>query len=111
LRTSGVRRPGSNRVRDGHPQMACDLLDGDAAERCLGEALDQRGPISILINAVGLVHSAPLVNVATRSGRRHSLEAWQRVIDINLTAVFVATVNIVDWMVSSRTSGVVVNFS
>lgn len=91
--------------------MVCDLLDGDAAERCLGEAWERRGPISILINAVGLIHNAPLINVATLSGRRHSLEAWQRVIDINITAVFVATVNIVDRMVSSRTRGVVVNFS
>jgi 3-oxoacyl-[acyl-carrier protein] reductase len=91
--------------------MTCDLLDASAAERCLSEACEQRGPISILINAVGLIHSAPLVNVAARSGRQHSLEAWQRVIDINLTAVFVATVNVVDRMVSSRTRGVVVNFS
>ncbi len=91
--------------------MVCDLLDVTATERCIGEAWEQYGPISILINAVGLIHSAPLVNIAARTDRRHSLEAWRSVIDLNLTAVFMATVNVVDRMVSSRTRGVVINFS
>jgi 3-oxoacyl-[acyl-carrier protein] reductase len=91
--------------------MLCDLLDSSAAERCIGEAWERHGPISILVNAVGYIHSAPLVNMASRMDRRHSIEAWRRVIDINLTAVFLATVNVVDRMVSTRTRGVVINLS
>jgi 3-oxoacyl-[acyl-carrier protein] reductase len=91
--------------------IVCDLLDPLATERCIGEAWDQHGPISILVNAIGYIHSAPLVNVAARTDRRHSLETWRRVIDLNLTAVFSATVNVVDRMVSTRTRGVVINFS
>jgi 3-oxoacyl-[acyl-carrier protein] reductase len=89
----------------------CDLLDAVATERCIGEAWESHGPISILVNAVGLIHSAPLVNIAARTERRHSFEAWRRVIDVNLTAVFSATVAVVDRMASTRTRGVVVNFS
>jgi 3-oxoacyl-[acyl-carrier protein] reductase len=95
----------------GFHTSVCDLLDAEAADRCIGEAWERYGPISILINAVGLIHSAPLVNVAARANRRHSFQAWQQVIDLNLTAVFVATVSIADRMVSSRTRGVVVNLS
>jgi 3-oxoacyl-[acyl-carrier protein] reductase len=51
------------------------------------------------------------VNIAARTERRHSLESWRRVIDLNLTAVFTATVAVVDRMVSTRTPGVVINFS
>lgn len=91
--------------------MVCDLLDAGAAERSIQEAWERHGPISILVNAVGLIHSAPLVNIAQRTDRRHSLADWRRVIDLNLTAVFLATVNTVDRMVSSRTRGVVINFS
>jgi 3-oxoacyl-[acyl-carrier protein] reductase len=90
---------------------SCDLLDGAAAEQSISAIWERHGPISILINAVGLIHSAPLVNVAARTDRRHSLEAWRRVIDINLTAVFVATANVVDRMVANRIHGVVINFS
>jgi 3-oxoacyl-[acyl-carrier protein] reductase len=91
--------------------MTCDLLDPSAAERCIGEAWERHGPISILVNAVGYIHSAPLINIAARKDRRHSIEAWRQVIDLNLTAVFMATVSVVDRMVSTRTRGVVVNFS
>src|SRR5262249_49862426 len=63
------------------------------------------------VNAVGLIYSAPLVNVAARSERRHSLDAWRRVLDANLTAVFTATSCFVDRMVAARTRGVVVSLS
>jgi len=91
--------------------VVCDLLDASATERCINEVWEHYGPISILINAVGLIHSAPLVNMAARTDRRHSVDAWRRVIDLNLTAVFLATVNIVDRMVSTRTRGVVISLS
>jgi len=89
----------------------CDLLDPATAERCFADVWARHGPISILINAVGLIHSSPLVNIAARQDRKHSIESWRRVIDINLTAVFTATVNVVDRMIAARTRGVVVNFS
>ena len=87
------------------------MLDPSATERRIGEAWERHGPISILVNAVGYIHSAPLINIAARTDRRHSIEAWRRVIDLNLTAVFLATVSVVDRMVSTRTRGVVINFS
>jgi 3-oxoacyl-[acyl-carrier protein] reductase len=90
---------------------ACDLLDPDATERCIDEIWQRSGPVSILVNAVGLIYSAPLVNIAARAERRHGFEAWRRVIDANLTAVFSATAAVVERMVSARTRGVVINFS
>ena len=91
--------------------MACDLVDPIATEQTINEVWDRFGPISILINAVGLIHSAPLIRITDRSERRHRIDAWREVIDVNLTAVFLATVNMVDRMVSTRTRGVVVNLS
>jgi 3-oxoacyl-[acyl-carrier protein] reductase len=89
----------------------CNLLDAKDTDRCIEEIWEKFGPVSILINAIGLIHSAPLINVAARTERRHTLEAWQRVIDVNLTAMFIATVNVLDRMVAARTRGVVINFS
>jgi 3-oxoacyl-[acyl-carrier protein] reductase len=91
--------------------MTCDVLDMAAVDRCVDQAWKRHGSISILINAIGLIHSAPLLNIASRTDRRHSLDVWRRVIDLNLTAVFLSTVSVVDHMVSSRTRGVVINFS
>jgi 3-oxoacyl-[acyl-carrier protein] reductase len=91
--------------------MVCDLTQPDAAERTVSEAWQRFGPISILVNAVGMIHSAPLLNLTSATGRRHDIAAYRAVIDANLTAVFLATVNMVDHMVATRTRGVVVNLS
>jgi 3-oxoacyl-[acyl-carrier protein] reductase len=89
----------------------CDLTDQAAVERCVAKAWEEQGPISVLINAAGLIHNEPLIDVTSASGRRHAVDDWRRVIDANLTAVFLATVNVADRMVSARMRGVVVNFS
>jgi 3-oxoacyl-[acyl-carrier protein] reductase len=91
--------------------QVCDLLDAEDSERSIADVWQRHGPISILVNAVGLIHSAPLVNVAARADRRHTFADWRRVIDLNLTAVFSATVHVVERMVATRTRGVVVNLS
>ena len=96
---------------DSEVAIACDLTDPDAAEAAVRRAWDRMGPIPILINAVGSIQNAPLINLAARDDRRHSFEAWRGTIDANLTSVFLATVNHVDRMVASRTRGVVVSLS
>jgi 3-oxoacyl-[acyl-carrier protein] reductase len=90
---------------------ACDLLDAAQAESRLREIWDANAPISILVNAVGVIHSAPLLDITNPAKRRHSADEWRRVVETNLTALFIATVNVVDRMVATRTRGVVVNLS
>src|SRR4051794_6935353 len=87
--------------------VACDLLDATETELKIREIWDRFGPMSILVNAVGVIHSAPLLNISNATKRRHDVEAWRRVIEINLTAVFLATMNVVDRMVATRTRGAV----
>lgn len=90
---------------------ACDLLDSAQAETRIREIWDANSPISILVNAVGVIHSAPLLDITNAAKRRHDADEWRRVVDTNLTAVFTATVNVVDRMVATRTRGVVINLS
>jgi len=90
---------------------ACDLSDPVACERTFDGIWQTSGPISILVNAAGRIHSAPLVNIAGGAERRHSPAAWNEVIDANLTSVFLATANVAERMASTRTRGVVINLS
>jgi 3-oxoacyl-[acyl-carrier protein] reductase len=92
-------------------RITCDLADPIAAEGAVRRAWDEAGPIPILVNAVGSIRNAPLVNVTAQGDRRHSFQAWRSTIDANLTSVFLATVNQVDQMVAARTRGVVVSLS
>ena len=91
--------------------LACDLADPHGVGRAVSEAWERIGPVSILVNAAGFIHSAPLVDITGARDRRHDIEAWRKVIDDNLTSVFLTTVNSVERMVSTRTRGVVISIS
>lgn len=113
-RVVAVDRPGDVLSALAGPDITilpCDLTDDEAAAACVGEAWETAGPISVLVNAVGRIHSAPLINIAAHEGRRHSAADWRDAIETNLTAVFIPTVHLVERMASSRTRGVVVNLS
>ncbi len=97
-----------------HANITCHAIDltDAAATAALIERLFQDHPtISALINCTGLIYSAPLINILSKEERKHSMEAWRKVIDINLTAVFHTGLCVIDQMVARRTKGVIVNVS
>lgn len=60
---------------------ACDLSDPAAAEPLLDKVVAQWGTLDVLINNAGATWGAPAED--------HPLDAWQKVINLNLTAMFV----------------------
>lgn len=88
-----------------------DVSDADAVSATVREVAGQHDGIDVCVNNAGIMHSEPLVNVLDREDRRHRLDTWQRVIDVDLTGVFLVTVNVVDEMVARRSGGVIVNVS
>ncbi|MEO1060708.1 MAG: SDR family NAD(P)-dependent oxidoreductase [Actinomycetota bacterium] len=90
---------------------AVDVGEPEAVERGVREVAERHGGIDVCVNNAGIMHSEPLVNVLDRDDRRHRLDTWRRVIDVDLTGVFLVTVNVVDEMVSRRSVGVIVNIS
>ena len=61
--------------------IACDFADPDAVAK-LGIQLSGRG-VDILVNNAGTIERAPAVD--------HPLEAWQRVLQVNLSSQFALT--------------------
>jgi 3-oxoacyl-[acyl-carrier protein] reductase len=97
-----------------HPQRlgtACDLTDEAQVAAALAAAVQHHGRIDGLVNNAGLIHSRLLFNVMGGAERRHALADWQRVLDANLGATFVATSHVVEQMALKRTRGVIVNIS
>ncbi len=96
------------------PDIHCieaDLTNFDAVETVTDLIFKEYGKLNVLINNAGIIHSEPLVNILKRDDARHSLENWQKTIDINLNAVFYVTVNIAAKMVKTRSKGVIINIS
>lgn len=88
--------------------ITCDLTSADAVDEAVANITDRLGTVSVLVNAVGLIHSEPVANLL--SGH-HGRESWDRVIATNLTAPFVAGAAVAQVMLRNRTKGVLINIS
>jgi len=107
LRTAAGTLPGS-----GHATTVADVSDEAAVEAAF-DALEQAaGPVDGLINNAGITRDALLVKA--RDGEivdRMSLDAWKRVLDVNLTGVFLCGREAAGRMAARDSEGVIINIS
>jgi NADP-dependent 3-hydroxy acid dehydrogenase YdfG len=82
--------------------VACDLADADGLAEAMRRARDELGPVRVLVNAAGTDAPGPVAKL--------SLEAWDRVLAVNLRAVFVLCRLAVPDMVEAG-QGTIVNVS
>ena len=86
----------------GATPIKCDLSDSSEAERGIGEAIAALGGVDILVNNAGICKSGLAQDL--------SLDDWNRLIAVNLTAVFLCIRAAVSEMVRQK-SGRIVNIS
>jgi gluconate 5-dehydrogenase len=82
---------------------ACDLSDPAAAEPLLDKVVAQWGTLDILINNAGATWGAPAED--------HPLDAWQKVINLNLTAMFVLSQLVGKKVMIPRKAGKIINIA
>lgn len=83
--------------------IACDLSKAEAIPAMVAEAVERLGPIDILVNNAGTTWGAATVE--------HPLEAWQKVVDLNLTAMFVVSQEVGRRCMVPRKRGKVINIA
>ncbi len=77
-----------------------DVRDKDAIDRAITGVQDKQGRIDILVNNAGVQSRAPV--------EEFTFEEWQRVMDINLTGVFLTSQRVIQDMIP-RKSGKIIN--
>ncbi len=77
-----------------------DLTELTSLESMIEKIEKDRGSIGVLINNAGMGYTKPLLET--------SIQEWQQVLDLNLTAIFALTQSVVRRMVERR-EGLVVN--
>lgn len=97
--------------REGLCCRVCDVTDAGELKEAINAVHTRFGGINGLVNNAGVIHSEPLFNMMAAGDRKHSLDAWQRVLDVNLTSVFLVTSHVVEKMAMDRARGVIVNIS
>jgi NAD(P)-dependent dehydrogenase (short-subunit alcohol dehydrogenase family) len=83
--------------------IPCDMSDASAIAPAVERAIDALGPIDILVNNAGTTWGAATAE--------HPLEAWQKVINLNLTAMFVTSQEVGRRCMLPRRSGKVINIA
>ncbi|WP_208626287.1 SDR family oxidoreductase [Paraburkholderia susongensis] len=83
--------------------IVCDMGDLDAIAPMVEQVIGTLGQIDILVNNAGTSWGAPTIE--------HSLEGWQKVITLNMTAIFVATQEVGRRCMVPRRRGKVINIA
>lgn len=107
---AAAQGPESCRGRDRFHFQRVDLTDAAAATAAIDGFVSAHGPIGILINNVGLIHSAPVLNFVDGKMTAHDAASWDKVVAVTLSAAFYATAACARHMAQSG-GGVVVNIS
>ena len=83
--------------------LVCDMANAAAIPPIVDEAIAALGPIDILVNNAGATWGAATLD--------HPLEAWQKVINLNLTAMFVVSQEVGRRSMVPRRSGKIINIA
>jgi NAD(P)-dependent dehydrogenase (short-subunit alcohol dehydrogenase family) len=83
--------------------IACDMSRAEAIAPAVGEAIAALGPIDILVNNAGTTWGAATVD--------HPLDAWQKVINLNLTAMFLMSQEVGKRCMVPRRQGKIINIA
>src|ERR1700676_1294275 len=92
-----IRRLGRRAV-----YVAGDVADAAACRELIERTVGELGSIDILVNNAGIIRRAPAAET--------SMEDWDEVVGVNLTAVFRLSQLAAKWMLTQGRSGKIVNF-
>jgi NAD(P)-dependent dehydrogenase (short-subunit alcohol dehydrogenase family) len=82
--------------------LNCNVADPDSVQAGIEATLARWGRVDVLVTAAGIYSGAPLPEV--------SLQQWQRLIDVNLTGVFLCNRAVAPLLMKQR-SGSIINIS
>lgn len=81
--------------------VVCDMSRLETIPQMIGQILATHGPIDILVNNAGTSWVAPTVE--------YTLEGWNKVVNLNVTAIFIATQEVGRRCMIPRRRGKVIN--
>ncbi|MFV0377617.1 MAG: SDR family NAD(P)-dependent oxidoreductase [Mangrovibacterium sp.] len=76
-----------------------DITDSDFQKSMIDEILQKEGKIDVLVNNAGIYLRTPVKNITK--------EEWEKLMDINLTSVFLLTQKVIEIMIAQKSGSIV----
>jgi 3-oxoacyl-[acyl-carrier protein] reductase len=89
--------------------LPCDVSDNGKVRESIGQFCNKYKTIDALVNNASIIFNSPLVSIKPGSIKPHDVKMWDKVISVNLNAVFYTSLAVAENMISNRTKGVIVN--
>ena len=89
----------------------CDITDTQKVESTIEKIFSLNKNINVLINNAGIMENSPLINLLNKEEPMHSVDLFEKIMNVNQNGVFNVTRNVVKKMIDNRNKGVIINFS
>ena len=107
-------KKGLDKLKKSNPNIyckACNVANYEDVKIAVKEFYNEFKGIDVLVNNAGILFSSPLISFSQDGIKKHNVDDWHRIIDINLNSIFYLTLNVVEKMILNRTKGVIINIS
>ncbi len=81
--------------------VGCDVADPASVEHLISQTVERFDDLDILVNNAGIYPMVPLAEL--------DVDTFRRVLDVNLTGLFLCTKVATDWMIAQGRAGRIVN--
>ncbi len=89
----------------------CDLTNEKSIKTLLVKIEKKFKSIDILINNAGLIFNSLIISRTKNGLKKHSYNAWKKVLSANLNSAFLASVYTIENMIKNKKNGLVINIS
>lgn len=89
----------------------CDVTNEEDVRKTFATMVEGLGGIDVLINNAGITRDGMFARKKDGEIKTMSVDQWRKVIDVNLTGVFLCAREAVTWMMRKGNPGVVINIS
>jgi len=89
----------------------CDLTNERSIKDLIKKIEKKFKSIDILINNAGLIFNSLIISRTKNGLKKHSYNAWKKVLSANLNSVFLAASYTIENMVKNKKNGLIINMS
>ena len=80
----------------------CDITDVQKVESTIEKIFSLNKNINVLINNAGIMENSPLINLLNKEEPMHSVDLFEKIMNVNQNGVFNVTRNVVKKMIDNR---------